>query len=62
MEARAKKNIIYKGKIHSAGESFECDEANISELAGRGLIESVSVEIEMGLPSLEEELKRKKKK
>lgn len=55
MEVRAKKSIIYKGEIYLAGAKFECEE--VEELKKRGLIESA----EMKLPSLEEEIKRKKR-
>lgn len=55
MEVTAKKNIFYKGEIYLVGEKFECEEAE--ELKKRGLIESA----EMKLPSLEEEIKRKKR-
>lgn len=56
MEVTAKKNIIYNGTIYSAGEKFECEE--VDELKKRGLIDAEEL---AGLPSLEEEIRRKKR-
>ena len=58
MEVKAKRNIIYGGEIRKAGEIFECEESKISALQARDLIEA---EIS-GLPSLEEEIRRKNKR
>lgn len=57
MEVTAKETIIFKGEIRREGEKFECEESKIAFLQARGLIEPV----EMSLPSLEEEIRRKKR-
>lgn len=58
MQVKAKKNLIYGGEIYSRGKVFECDEKFISSMKSRGLIE---VEEVAELPSLAEEIKRKKR-
>ena len=58
MEVKAKRNIIYGGEIRKAGEIFECEESKISALQARDLIEAEM----LGLPSLEEEIRRKNKR
>ena len=58
MQVKAKKKLIYGGEIYSRGKVFECDEKFISSMKSRGLIE---VEEVAELPSLAEEIKRKKR-
>lgn len=56
MQVKATKNLIYRGEIYRAGENFECEDAE--KLKQRGLIE---VEEISELPSLAEEIKRKRR-
>ena len=58
MQVKARRNLIYDGKIYSRGESFECEEKFVSSMKTRGLIESEKI---AELPSLAEEIKRKKR-
>lgn len=58
MEVTAKKNIIYNGTIYSAGEKFICAEEKVSVMKSNGLIDAEEL---AGLPSLEEEIRRKKR-
>ena len=69
MRVRAMKNLIYKGEIYEAGAEFEMDDTSSYVQEKRGHVEllnpltaeEVDVVVADGLPSLEEEVRRKKK-
>ena len=58
MQVKAKVNLIYGGEIYSRGKVFECEEKFLASMKSRGLIESEKI---AELPSLAEEIKRKKR-
>ena len=58
MQVKAKENLIYDGEIYSRGKVFECEEKFLTSMKSRGLIESEEI---AELPSLAEEIKRKKR-
>ena len=70
MKVKAKKNFVYEGEVHKAGEEFELVGYSFSWLTKKNFVEAVEASeplpeddlvVAEGLPSLEEEENKTKR-